>query len=152
MGQGNGKKSDFTCRRKLEYPEKTCQVGYGLATTLTYEQHGNPNVHKTSLFPNHSDFVYVSYAWFTVFYCYIGYHVAFFRISTFGLLILVLISVIISQSTDLWICKFFLPNIMYLNISTDIKILFFKIYSFFSQKNVLNVPTMPGTSCNKARF
>ncbi len=32
------KRSDFRCRRKPEYPEETCEVGYGSATKLTYEQ------------------------------------------------------------------------------------------------------------------
>ena len=34
-GQGYEKKSDFRCRRKPEYQEKTYEVGYGSATKLT---------------------------------------------------------------------------------------------------------------------
>ena len=41
MGQRYGKKSDFRCRRKPEYQEKTYEIGYGSATKLTYEQRGD---------------------------------------------------------------------------------------------------------------
>ncbi len=47
-GQGYGKKSDFRCMRKPKFPEKTCEVGYGSATKLTYEQRDDPGYRTRS--------------------------------------------------------------------------------------------------------
>ena len=48
-GLGYGQKSDFGCKRKAEYAEKTCEVGYGSVTKLTYKQRGNRTWSAVSL-------------------------------------------------------------------------------------------------------